>query len=150
MKRTIYDEDHAAFRTVIRDFLEKEVKPHFADWEDANEVPRELFRKLGDLGVMGFGIPEEYGGPGEASFKYQTIITEECARAAVSLGHYGVSTGIVLPYLLRLANDEQKKRWLPGVASGEITMCIAMTEPGTGSDLAGIRTSATLSEDGSH
>jgi acyl-CoA dehydrogenase len=150
VKRTIYDEDHAAFRTVIRDFLDKEVKPHFAEWEDDNEVPRELFRKLGDLGVMGFGIPEEYGGPGEASFKYQTIITEECARAAVSLGHYGVSTGIVLPYLLRLASDEQKKRWLPGVASGEITMCIAMTEPGTGSDLAGIRTSATLSPDGTH
>jgi acyl-CoA dehydrogenase len=150
VKRTIYDEDHAAFRTVIRDFLEKEVTPHFAEWEEDNQVPRELFRKLGDLGVLGFGIPEEYGGPGDASFKYQVIITEECARAAVSLGHYGVSTGIVLPYLLRLANDEQRKRWLPGVASGEITMCIAMTEPGTGSDLAGIRTSATLSEDGTH
>jgi acyl-CoA dehydrogenase len=150
VKRTIYDEDHAAFRTVIRDFVEKEVKPYFAEWEEENQIPRELFRKLGDLGVMGFGIPEEYGGPGETSFKYQAIITEECARAAVSLGHYGVSTGIVLPYFLRLASEEQKKRWLPGVASGEITMCIAMTEPGTGSDLAGIRTTAALSQDGTH
>ncbi|MEV0093814.1 acyl-CoA dehydrogenase family protein [Streptomyces sp. NPDC050738] len=150
MKRTIYNEDHEAFRTMIRDFIAKEVSPHFEEWAAQGRAPRELFRKLGELGVMGFGIPEEYDGPGETSYKYQTVMSEETARAAVSFGHYDVTTGIVLPYLLNLANDEQKKRWLPGIASGDICLCIAMTEPGTGSDLAGIRTTAKLSKDGTH
>ncbi|MGV9316631.1 acyl-CoA dehydrogenase family protein [Streptomyces sp. NPDC003691] len=150
MKRSIYNEEHEAFRAMIRDFIAKEVQPHFAQWEKDNLVDRDVFRKLAALGVLGFDVPEEFGGSGDTSFKYQAIITEECARAAVTLGHFGVSTGIVLPYLLDLANDEQKKRWLPAVASGDIMLCIAMTEPGTGSDLAGIRTTAKLSGDGSH
>ncbi|MFF3556044.1 acyl-CoA dehydrogenase family protein [Streptomyces tsukubensis] len=150
MKRSIYTEEHEAFRAMIRDFIVKEVEPHFAQWEQDNLVDRDLFRKLGALGVMGFDIPEEYGGAGETSYKYQAIITEESARAAVSFGHYSVSTGIVLPYLLNLANEEQKQRWLPGVAAGELMLCVAMTEPGTGSDLAGIRASAKLSDDGTH
>ncbi|MFE1322420.1 acyl-CoA dehydrogenase family protein [Kitasatospora phosalacinea] len=150
MKRTVFNEDHEAFRAVIRDFIANEVVPHFPDWEDAGLPPRDLFRKLGALGVMGFDIPEQYGGPGESGYKYQAVLNEECARAGVMLGHFGVSTSIVLPYLLHLANDEQKQRWLPGIASGDIMLCVAMTEPGTGSDLAGIRTTATLSEDGTH
>ncbi|MFC9386974.1 acyl-CoA dehydrogenase family protein [Streptomyces venezuelae] len=150
MKRTVFNEDHEAFRAVIREFIAKEVSPHFEEWSAANRVPRELFHKLGELGVMGFGIPEEYGGPGETSFKYQVVMEEECARAAVAFGHYGVTTSIVLPYLLDLANEEQKHRWFPGIASGDTVLCIAMTEPGTGSDLAGIRTTAKLSEDGTH
>ncbi|HEY5882032.1 MAG TPA: acyl-CoA dehydrogenase family protein [Nakamurella sp.] len=150
MKRSVYDDDHESFRAMIREFVAKEVAPHFAKWEAAGQVPRELFRALGALGVTGFGIPEEYGGPGEVGYKYQAIIAEEAASAAVIIGHYTVSTGIVLPYLLKLATDEQKRRWLPGVATGEIVLCIAMTEPGTGSDLAGIRSTATLSGDGSH
>ncbi|MGW4034644.1 acyl-CoA dehydrogenase family protein [Streptomyces sp. NPDC004838] len=151
MKRTIYNDGHEAFRSVIRDFVAKEVTPHFAEWEAARRTPRELFHKLGALGVMGFDIPEEYGGPGETSFKYQAIIAEETAAAAgVSFAHYSVTTSIVLPYLLKLADEEQRRRWLPGIATGETVLCIAMTEPGTGSDLAGIRTTATLSEDGSH
>ncbi|MET8100857.1 acyl-CoA dehydrogenase family protein [Streptomyces sp. NPDC005236] len=150
MKRTVYNEDHEAFRSVIRDFIAKEVSPHYEQWEHDNRVPRELFHQLGELGVMGFGIPEEFGGPGETSYKFQTVISEEVARAAVSFGHYTVTTGIVLPYLLNIADEEQKRRWLPGIASGETCLCIAMTEPGTGSDLAGIRTTAKLSEDGTH
>lgn len=148
MKRTVYAAEHEAFRATIREFISKEVTPYFAQWEHDNRVDRELFRKLGDLGVMGFGIPEEYGGPGEISFRYQAIMIEEAPRQAVSFGHYNVSTGIVLPYLLRLATPEQKQRWLPGVAVGDIMLCIAMTEPDTGSDLAGIRTTAT--RDGDH
>ncbi|MFC9789748.1 acyl-CoA dehydrogenase family protein [Rhodococcus sp. NPDC127528] len=150
MKRTVYNADHEAFRETIRQFIAKEVSPHYADWEAANQVPRELFLELGALGATGFDIPEEYGGSGPTSFKFQAVMQEETARAAVSFGHYGVSIGIVLPYLLRLANEEQRKRWLPGVASGETMLCIAMTEPGTGSDLAGIKTVAQLSEDGTH
>ncbi|MFF0451658.1 acyl-CoA dehydrogenase family protein [Streptomyces sp. NPDC004609] len=151
MKRTIYNDGHEAFRSVIRDFVAKEVTPRFAEWEAARRTPRELFHKLGALGVMGFDIPEEYGGPGETSFTYQAIIAEETAAAAgVSFAHYSVTTSIVLPYLLKLADEEQKRRWLPGIATGETVLCIAMTEPGTGSDLAGIRTTAKLSEDGTH
>jgi alkylation response protein AidB-like acyl-CoA dehydrogenase len=148
MKRSIYDEDHESFRATIREFIAKEVTPHFAKWEEVGHPPRDLFRKLGELGVMGFGIPEEYGGPGEVSYRYQAVLNEEAAYAGVALGHYGVSTSIVLPYLLALADEEQRRRWLPGIATGDIMLCIAMTEPGTGSDLAGIRTTARLSEDG--
>ncbi|MEU0984624.1 acyl-CoA dehydrogenase family protein [Streptomyces griseus] len=150
MKRDLYTADHEAFRTVVRDFVAKEVTPHFAGWEAARRTPRALFHKLGELGVMGFDIPEEYGGPGPTSFRYQAIIAEETAAQAVSFAHYTVTTSIVLPYLLHLATDEQKRRWLPGIATGDTVLCVAMTEPGTGSDLAGIRTTARLSEDGSH
>ncbi|MGW6754092.1 acyl-CoA dehydrogenase family protein [Streptomyces sp. NPDC055006] len=149
MKRTIYTKDHEAFRAVIRDFIAKEVKPHFEEWERDNLAPRAFYRKLGELGVMGFDVPEEYGGPGATSFKYQAVIAEETTRAGVTFCAQTASTGIVLPYLLRLADDAQKKRWLPGVVAGDV-LCVAMTEPGTGSDLAGIRTTAQLSEDGTH
>jgi acyl-CoA dehydrogenase len=147
VKRTVYNADHEAFRLVIRDFIASEVAPHFAEWEATGYPPRDLFRQLGALGVMGFNIPEEHGGPGPVGYKYQAVLTEETATAGVALGHYGVSTGIVLPYLLNLGSEEQKKRWLPGIASGDIMLCIAMTEPGTGSDLAGIRTTARLDGD---
>jgi len=147
VKRSIYNEDHEAFRAMIRDFITREVTPHFGRWEKEGLIDRDLFRKLGRLGVMGFGIPEEHGGPGEAGYRYQAIIAEETARQAVSFGHYTVTTGIVLPYLLSLADEEQKRRWLPGIAGGDIVLCIAMTEPGTGSDLAGIRTTARLDGD---
>ncbi|MEU9606596.1 acyl-CoA dehydrogenase family protein [Streptomyces sp. NPDC048057] len=150
MKRSIYSQEHEDFRSMIADFITKEVKPHFEQWERDNLVDRDLFRKLGALGVMGFDVPEEYGGSGATSYKYQAVITEESARAAVSFGHFGVSTGIVLPYLLNHASDEQKKRWFPSIATGDTMLCIAMTEPGTGSDLAGIRTTAKLSADGTH
>ncbi|HEY5856495.1 MAG TPA: acyl-CoA dehydrogenase family protein [Aldersonia sp.] len=150
MKRTVYNDEHEAFRDTIRTFIAKEVSPDYADWEKANRVPRELFNKLAELGATSFDIPEEYGGAGPTSFKFQAIMAEEAARAAVTFGHYTVSIGIVLPYLLRLANQEQRQRWLPGVASGDTMLCIAMTEPGTGSDLAGIKTTARLSEDGTH
>jgi len=149
MKRSVYNADHEAFRGTIRDFIARDVSPYYATWLDEG-TPRELFRELGKLGVMGFGIPEEYGGPGATSYKYQAIISEEIARAGVELGHYSVTTGIVLPYLLRLATEEQRWRWFPGIAAGDIVLCIAMTEPGTGSDLAGIRATARLSEDGTH
>ncbi len=91
MKRTIYNEDHEAFRATIRDFIAKEVTPYFADWEEVGYPPRELFRKLADLGLTGFGIPEEFGGAGDVSFKYQAIIAEESALSAVAMYNYGIS-----------------------------------------------------------
>lgn len=149
IKRTVFDADHEAFRRTIRDFLAAEVVPHYPAWL-RDGTPRELFRKLGKLGVTGFGIDEQFGGPGPVSYTYQAIISEETTRVGVDFTHYMVSTGIVLPYLLNLADDEQARRWFPAIAAGDIVLSIAMTEPGTGSDLAGIRTTARLSDDGSH
>ena len=150
MQRIVFNQEHEDFRKVIRDFIESEVTPNFAEWEREGMVPRDFYRQLGKLGVLGMTVPESYGGAGETSFKYQAVLSEETARAAVSFGAFGVHTGLVLPYLLTYGTEEQKQRWLPGFVSGEMMTAIAMTEPGTGSDLAGIKTTARLSEDGTH
>ncbi|NKZ04099.1 acyl-CoA dehydrogenase family protein [Actinomadura latina] len=148
MRRTVFNEDHEAFRDTIRAFIEAEVAPVYEDWENAGHPPRDFYLKLGELGVFGIQVPEEYGGAGETSFKYQAVVSEECARAGVSFGGYGVHVNLVLPYLLKYGNEEQKKRWLPAFVSGEMMTAIAMTEPGTGSDLAGMQT--TAKRDGDH
>ncbi|MBQ0862950.1 acyl-CoA dehydrogenase family protein [Streptomyces sp. RK75] len=150
MRRTVFNEDHEAFRQTIRDFIAAEVVPHYPQWAEQGYVPKEFYKKLGELGVFGIEVPEEYGGAGETSFKYNAVITEECARAGVSFGGSSVHTALCLPYLLKYANEEQKKRWLSAFVSGEMMTAIAMTEPGTGSDLAGMKTTAKLSEDGTH
>ncbi|MBO8184895.1 acyl-CoA dehydrogenase family protein [Streptomyces spirodelae] len=150
MRRTVFNEDHEAFRRTIRDFIADQVVPHYPQWAEQGHVPKEFYKKLGELGVFGIEVPEEYGGAGETSFKYNAVITEECARAGVSFGGSSVHTALCLPYLLKYADEEQKKRWLPAFVSGEMMTAIAMTEPGTGSDLAGMKTTAKLSEDGTH
>ncbi|MFC1409240.1 acyl-CoA dehydrogenase family protein [Streptacidiphilus sp. N1-12] len=150
MRRTVFTEDHEAFRDTIRDFIAKEVVPVYPEWEKAGAAPKDFYLKLGELGVFGIEVPEEFGGAGMTGFKYQAIVTEECARAGVSFGGSGVHTGLCLPYIMEYANDEQKKRWLPKFVSGEMMTAIAMTEPGTGSDLAGMTSNAKLSEDGEH
>ncbi|BDH57107.1 hypothetical protein MTP03_20460 [Tsukamurella sp. PLM1] len=150
MRRTVYTEDHEAFRDTLRSFIEAEVVPHYDEWYEAGIVPKDFYRKLGELGVFGIEVPEEYGGAGIESFKYQAVISEELARAGVSFGGSSVHIALCLPYLTGLATDEQKKRWLPGMAAGEMMFAIAMTEPGTGSDLAGMKTTAKLSDDGTH
>ncbi|GAA2397106.1 acyl-CoA dehydrogenase family protein [Streptomyces glaucosporus] len=150
MRRTVFNEDHEAFRETIRDFIAAEVVPHYDEWEKQGYVPRDFYLKLGELGVFGIEVPEEYGGAGETSFKYNAIISEETARAGVSFGGSGVHTALCLPYLLKYATEEQKRRWLPPFVTGEMMTAIAMTEPGTGSDLAGMKTTARLSEDGTH
>ncbi|TDC89047.1 acyl-CoA dehydrogenase family protein [Actinomadura sp. 7K507] len=148
MRRTVFNEDHEAFRETIRAFIEAEVAPVFTEWEEAGHPPRGFYNQLGELGVFGIQVPEEYGGAGETSFKYQAVVSEECARAGVSFGGYGVHVNLVLPYLLKYGSEEQKKRWLPPFISGEMMTAIAMTEPGTGSDLAGMQT--TAKRDGDH
>jgi acyl-CoA dehydrogenase len=150
VRRTVYTEDHEAFREIIRDFIAKEVVPVHHEWEEAGQAPRDFYLKLGELGVFGIEVPEEYGGAGESGFKYQAVITEEVMRAVVSFGGSGVHTGLCLPYIMKLGTEEQKKRWLPDFISGAMMTAIAMTEPGTGSDLAGMVTNARLSEDGRH
>ncbi|MFI0820519.1 acyl-CoA dehydrogenase family protein [Streptomyces sp. NPDC021098] len=150
MRRTVFNEDHEAFRETIRDFIAAEVVPYYEEWREAGQAPRDFYKKLGELGIFGIEVPEEYGGAGETSFKFNAIITEECARAGVSFGGSGVHTALCLPYILKYANEEQKRRWLPSFVSGDMMTAIAMTEPGTGSDLAGMKTTAKLSEDGTH
>ncbi|WP_314175420.1 acyl-CoA dehydrogenase family protein [Streptomyces winkii] len=150
MRRTVFDEDHEAFRQTIRDFIQAEAVPHYQEWAEQGYVPRDFYKKLGELGVFGIEVPEEYGGAGEKSFKFNAVITEECARAGVSFGGSSVHTALCLPYILKYGNEEQKRRWLPSFVSGDMMTAIAMTEPGTGSDLAGMKTTARLSSDGQH
>ncbi|GAA5167407.1 acyl-CoA dehydrogenase family protein [Pseudonocardia eucalypti] len=148
MRRTGFTTEHEDFRAMIRDFLAREAVPNFDKWLETGLVPREFFRQLGELGVTGMAIPEEYGGGGLEDFRYNAILSEEAARALIALGSLRVHIDINIPYFLAYANEEQKQRWFPGFVSGELLTSIAMTEPGTGSDLAGMSTTAVL--DGDH
>ncbi|WP_168698117.1 acyl-CoA dehydrogenase family protein [Gordonia paraffinivorans] len=150
MQRRIFTEDHEAFRRTIRDFIAKEVVPVYHDWEKQGHPPREFYNRLGELGVLGIEAPEEFGGGEVKDFTYSMVIAEETSAAGVTFGSYSVHSNLILPYLMEYATQEQKERWLPGFCSGELMFAIAMTEPGTGSDLANISTTARLSEDGSH
>jgi acyl-CoA dehydrogenase len=147
VRRDVFTADHEAFREVVRDFLAKEVVPHFADWEKAGLLPREVFTQLGELGLIGTAIPEEHGGGGQDDYRYNVVLQEEAARALVSFGTLRTQLDVILPYFLSYTDDEQKRRWLPAIASGRALTAIAMTEPGTGSDLAGIATTAVRDGD---
>ncbi|MGH3966820.1 MAG: acyl-CoA dehydrogenase family protein, partial [Mycobacterium sp.] len=147
MRRELFTEDHEAFRQLARDFVDKEIEPHYADWEKAGRMPREIFEKLGGLGMLGMAIPEEYGGSGLPDFRYNVILQEEAARALVTMGTVRTQLEVILPYFLHYANVEQRQRWFPGLAAGTLLTAVAMTEPGTGSDLAGIRTTAVRDGD---
>ena len=140
--REIFDDEHEAFRQTVRTFLDKEVAPHHDAWEAEGIVPRDLWLKAGEAGLLCFDVAEEYGGPGVDDFRYNVILSEEQTRAGVSGPGFSVHTDIIVPYLSSLGTDEQKQRWLPGCVTGETITAIAMTEPGAGSDLQGIRTTA--------
>ncbi|MEV2218361.1 acyl-CoA dehydrogenase family protein [Nocardia vinacea] len=148
MRRTLFTQDHEDFRLLVRDYLAREVVPEYEQWRDAGLVPRELFTSLGKLGIIGTAIAEEYGGGGQDDYRYNVVLQEECARAGVTLGGLRTHLDIVVPYFLGLADDAQRSRWFPGLASGELYTAIAMSEPGTGSDLAGVATKAV--RDGDH
>ena len=150
MRRTVFSEDHEAFRETIRAFIEAEVVPVYDEWFQAGQAPRDFYYKLGELGIFGINVPEEFGGAGLDTHKFEAVLYEETSRAGVQFGGSGVHVLLGLPYIKMLATDEQKKRFLPKFASGEEMWALAMTEPGTGSDLAGMQTTAKLSEDGKH
>lgn len=143
MRREIFTAEHEAFRESVRAFLAKEVLPHHARWETAGIVDREAWLAAGRQGLLGLTVPEEYGGGGTGDFRYAAVIGEEFARAGAHGLALGLHNDIVGPYLTGLATAEQKQRWLPGYCAGETITAIAMTEPGAGSDLQGIRTTAT-------
>jgi acyl-CoA dehydrogenase len=147
MRRNVFTADHESFREFVLHFVAKEVVPHYADWEQAGRLPRELFTQLGGLGLLGMAIPEEYGGAGVRDYRYNVVLQEEAARALVTLGTVRTQLDVVLPYFLTYADEEQRERWFPGLATGDLLTAIAMTEPGTGSDLAGIRTTAVRDGD---
>lgn len=149
MQRTLFTEDHRLFRDTFRHFVEQEIVPYNDQWEKDGLVDRSLWLKAGEQGFLGLNVPEEYGGLGVDDFRYSAIITEETIRVgAMSVGSgLGLHNDIVIPYLLSYATPEQKQRWLPGVCAGELITAIAMTEPDTGSDLAAVRTTASLQGD---
>ncbi|GAA4994861.1 acyl-CoA dehydrogenase family protein [Yinghuangia aomiensis] len=144
MERTLYDRDHHDFRAMVRQFIAREVTPNRQRWEDQRLIDRSVWTAAGRAGLLGIAAPEELGGAGQDDFRYRSVLKEELAYvgAASLAAGFALQDDIVLPYLLDLGTDEQKKRWLPGVCSGETILAIAMTEPGAGSDLQGIRTTA--------
>ena len=148
MRRVIFTDDHDAFRRLVRDFIAKEIVPHYDRWEKAGQMPRAVFEHLGTLGILGMAVPEEHGGAGLRDYRYNVVLQEEAARALVTLSTVRTQLDVILPYFLTYADAEQRRRWFPGLVSGELLTAIAMTEPGTGSDLAGIRTTAV--RDGDH
>ncbi|MFC4602876.1 acyl-CoA dehydrogenase family protein [Rhodococcus kronopolitis] len=148
MERTLFEPEHELFRESYQKFLAQEVAPNHDKWEEQNIVDREVWKKAGEQGFLGMAVPEEYGGGGVEDFRYNAIITEETTRGGFSGVGFMLHNDVVAPYLIKLANEEQKRRWLPGFCSGEIITAIAMTEPGTGSDLQNIKTRAV--RDGDH
>lgn len=144
--RFAYGEDHEAFRQTVRSFLHKEAVPHVTAWEEAGIVDKEIWKKAGAIGMLCPTVPEQYGGLG-LDFGYNTIVNEEISYAGTPLG-FTLQSDIVCGYLENYGSEEQKKQWLPRLVSGETITAIAMTEPGTGSDLQAIRTTAR--KDGNH
>jgi alkylation response protein AidB-like acyl-CoA dehydrogenase len=142
--RKLYGSDHEAYRETVREFLSREVVPHQDDWDRDHWIDREVFARAAKAGIYALQIDERYGGAGERDYRYRMVVSEEIARInALSFGlTISLQDDLVLHYLLDLTNDEQRQRWLPGFAAGEIIGALAMTEPGAGSDLKGIRTTA--------
>jgi len=148
LKRDIYDEDHEAFRESVRTWLERSVIPHSEKHIAEKALPREFWLEAGAQGFLGLAIPEEYGGAGAEGFRFNAILEEELAKVGAAYPTcVGIHTDITAPYLVELGTEEQKQRWLPGVASGEILLAIGMTEPSGGSDLAALRTTAVRDGD---
>jgi alkylation response protein AidB-like acyl-CoA dehydrogenase len=148
--RLEYTPEHHQFRQLVRDFVRQTVAPRHDDGEKRGQWDRSLFIEAGKLGLLGFSVPEHLGGPGVNDFRYNAIVIDELQRAgaAAETIAFTLQNDVVLPYLTDLTTPEQQQRWLPGVVTGETVLGIAMTEPGTGSDLAGIRTAAV--RDGDH
>jgi alkylation response protein AidB-like acyl-CoA dehydrogenase len=144
MKRTLYAEEHEALRESFRSWLDKEIVPHEIEWNEAGIVPRTVFSDAGSHGFLGFDVPEEFGGGGMPDFRFNTIIDEEIQLSGAGSSGLGISlhNDICVPYFLKYCTKEQRERWLPGIASGELITAIGMTEPGIGSDLGSLATSA--------
>ncbi len=147
IERTLFSDDHKQFRASFRKFLEKEVLPFHAEWEEQGYVDRRIWSKAGEAGFLCPSMPEEYGGAG-ADRLYSVVMMEEIARANTTGIGFGLHSEIVAPYIFNYGSEDQKKRYLPAMARGEIVGAIAMSEPAAGSDLQGIQTTAAKDGDG--
>ena len=147
-RRELFDDEHEAFRDAVGTFLDKEVVPHHEQWETDGIVSREAWTKAGAQGLLGLQLDEEYGGGGTDDFRYNAVIGEEMTKRGVYGAAYTLFNDMIAPYLAASAAEEQKQRWFPGLCSGELIAAIAMSEPGAGSDLQGITT--TAKRDGDH
>jgi alkylation response protein AidB-like acyl-CoA dehydrogenase len=142
MDREIFTDEHHAFRDMVRSFIAKEVEPHHEQWEHDGMVSRDVWLAAGRAGLLGIDVDEEYGGGGNTDYRYYVILGEEMTRAGAHGPGFSVHNDINGQYLARLCTEEQRRRWFPGYCSGELITAIAMSEPGAGSDLQGLRTSA--------
>ncbi|MFQ3231366.1 acyl-CoA dehydrogenase family protein [Reinekea sp.] len=149
IKRTVFESEHEMFRDSFRKFLTQEAEPFHAQWEKDGQVSRELWKKAGENGYLSPTIPEEYGGVG-VDFRCNAIVDEEVARLGLSGIGFALHSDIAVPYIYNYGTEAQKQNYLPGCVNGDIITAIAMTEPGTGSDLQGIKTNAILDESGEH
>jgi alkylation response protein AidB-like acyl-CoA dehydrogenase len=148
MRRSIYNEDHEAFRSSVREFLDRQVKPHLEQHIADKQLPREFWIEAGKQGFLGLEIPEQYGGAEAGDYRFNAVLTEELAAVNMALPScVGIHADIVAPYLVHLTTDEQRERWLPGFCTGELLTAIGMTEPSGGSDLAALKTTAVKDGD---
>ncbi|MGC4787683.1 acyl-CoA dehydrogenase family protein [Micromonospora sp. DT178] len=147
MEQHLYERDHEEFRELCREFLTREAVPHHERWEADGIVDREVWRRAGAAGLLGMDVDAEHGGGGQRDFRFNAVLDEEIVAAGCTGLGFGLHNDVVAPYLTELTTDEQRKRWLPGFCSGDLVTAIAMSEPGAGSDLAGIRTSAVRDGD---
>ena len=148
MREEFLNEELIMFQNSMREFLKHEVVPNHEEWEKDGHVPKDIWLKAGENNFLGIDVPEKYGGSGIDDFRYNSVVIEEVWRAGTTCLTFSVTNDLVIPYLLRYANDEQKERWFPKLCSGETISALAMTEPSAGSDFAAIRTTAKL--DGNH
>ena len=148
MRRQIFTEEHDAFRDMVRAFIAKEITPYHEQWERDGIVSRDAWLAAGRAGLLGIHLDEKYGGGGQSDYRFYVILNEELARAGASGPMFQLHNDMIGPYLDRLCSPEQRERWFPGYCSGELIAAIAMTEPGAGSDLQGIRTTAVLEKGG--
>ena len=149
MPRNIYTEDHEALRASAREFTERILKPRAEEMIELKSIPRDIWQEAGKQGFFGFDIPEEFGGAGADDYRFNAVVAEEWARFNMATSScFGIHADVCPPYIVDLGTEEQKQRWLPPMAAGEKICAIAMTEPGGGSDLAALKTTAVRAEDG--
>jgi len=148
VQRSIYDEDHEAFRASVREYLDRHVTPHVEDFIEARAMPREIWVEAGKQGFLGLEIPVEYGGSAAGDYRFNAVLAEELATVSMAMSScFGIHFDVVAPYLVELTTPQQRERWLPDFCSGELITAIAMTEPSGGSDLAALKTTAVRDGD---
>ncbi|HZI98287.1 MAG TPA: acyl-CoA dehydrogenase family protein [Actinomycetales bacterium] len=148
MRRTLFDAEHEALRASVSEFLDRHARPRMEEFAEARALPRDLWIEAGKQGLLGLMVPEQYGGGGATDWRFTVVVAEELSKLSAAVSScIGIHSDVVAPYLLELTTEEQKRRWLPPFCTGEMVTAIAMTEPGGGSDLAALRTTAVVDGD---